>query len=369
MDLFRSLQRRKVGWRSVELNIRRSNLLEDSFTQCHSQYRGKGILGRLEVTYVDEDGYDAGGLTRHWFTSVVRELFNPNYGLFIPTENGRSFVANRSSMFVNQNALGYFEFAGQVIARALIDNCQVDAHLSHGLLKQLLGRPNTLRDIQDISVDVYDSLLWVLQNDPEDAELTFVHECDLFGKMETVELKPNGRNIFVTVDNRDTYVQCVVNQILKEQASEQTKAFSKGFYDIIPVDEMKMFRPDELDLLICGVPEIDVDDLLASCEFQLPYYIDHPVIQRFIEVLRSFSNTQKAQFLLYVTGSSQMPVGGLRNLATRAPLKIIGGPPPSHLPISHTCYHQLELPAYQDAETLKSKLVLAMTEGTTFGLT
>jgi E3 ubiquitin-protein ligase HUWE1 len=92
------------------------------------------------------------------------------------------------------------------------------------------------------------------------------------------------------------------------------------------------------------------------------------VILRFIQVLKSFSNEQKAQFLLYVTGSSQMPIGGLRNLANRAPLKISSGPPPDHLPISHTCYHQLELPQYPDEATLRKKLIMAMTEGGTFAI-
>jgi hypothetical protein len=71
------------------------------------------------------------------------------------------------------------------------------------------------------------------------------------------------------------------------------------------------------------------------------------------------SNEQKAQFLLYVTGFSQMPVGGLRNLATRAPLKISSGPSPDHLPISHTGCHQLELLQYADEAALRKKLIMA----------
>jgi E3 ubiquitin-protein ligase HUWE1 len=368
LNIFRSLQRTKICGRSVDLYVRRTAVLDDSFRQLRSQYPGKAILGRLHVTFDREEGYDVGGVTRDWYTAIVAEFFNPDYGLFLPTLHGRSYIPNPSSSVVNSNSLVYFELTGRVIARALIDNCQVDVHLSQGFLKQILGRANNLRDVQEVSIEVYESLLWILQNDPAEAGLTFAREYDVFGKIECVELKPGGKDILVTTENRDEYVQCLVDQILKNQASEQTAKFIQGFREIIPVDEIKMFRPDELDLLICGVPEIDVDDLIASCEFSPPYSPSHPVIQRLVNVLRGFSSPEKAQFLLYVTGSSQMPVGGLRNLAYRAPLTITPGPPPSHLPLSHTCYHQLELPAYPDEATQRTKLVLAMTEGTTFAV-
>jgi hypothetical protein len=40
-----------------------------------------------------------------------------------------------------------------------------------------------------------------------------------------------------------------------------------------------MFRPDKLDLLICAVPEIDADDLVASCQFHRPYSATHRAAQ------------------------------------------------------------------------------------------
>jgi E3 ubiquitin-protein ligase HUWE1 len=365
-NLFRSLQQNKVGDHQVSVRIARATVLEDSYREL-ARYKGRELLGHVRVTFQSERGIDMGGLTRDWFTAVVHELFNPDYALFSPTTFGRSYIPNRLSI-IHPNSLGYFELAGRIIARALIDNCLLDAHLSQGFLKQLLGMKTGLREIQDISVDIYESLLWILSNDPEDCRLTFTYEYNLFGQTETIELVPEGHTTPVTLENREEYVQCVVDQILKHEAPDQTKTFMKGFYELIPLDEIRMFRPDELDLLICGVPEIDVDDLVASCEFSRPYSIAHPVIRMLIDVLRSFSREQKAQFLLYVTGSSQMPVGGLRNLANRAPLKITGGPPPTHLPVSHTCYHQLELPAYPDEGTMRKKLLMAMTEGGTFAI-
>jgi E3 ubiquitin-protein ligase HUWE1 len=363
-NLFRSLQRDKVSGHRVSVHVARATLLEDSYREL-TAYKGREFLGCLRVTFQGEQGIDAGGLTRDWLTAVVGELFNPDYALFSPTTFGRSYVPNRLSV-VHPNSLGYFELAGRIIARALVDNCLLDAHLSQGFLKQLLGLKTGLREIQDVSVEIYESLLWILSNDPEDCGLTFAYEYNLFGQTETIELVPEGHSISVTLENREEYVQCVVDQILKHEAPGQTQRLMKGFYELIPLEEIRMFRPDELDLLICGVPEIDVDDLVASCEFSRPYSIAHPVIRMLIDVLRSFSREQKAQFLLYVTGSSQMPAGGLRNLANRAPLKITGGPPPTHLPVSHTCYHQLELPAYPNEATMRKKLLMAMTEGGTF---
>lgn len=46
------------------------------------------------------------------------------------------------------------------------------------------------------------------ENDIEDAlDLTFSTEDDRFGEVVTVDLKPNGRNIDVTNENKKEYVE------------------------------------------------------------------------------------------------------------------------------------------------------------------
>ena len=38
---------------------------------------------KLKVTFVGGPGLDLGGLTKEWFLLLLRELFRPEYGLFV----------------------------------------------------------------------------------------------------------------------------------------------------------------------------------------------------------------------------------------------------------------------------------------------
>lgn len=40
---------------------------------------------RLRIQFEGEEGIDAGGLTREWFVILSKEIFNPNYCLFLPS--------------------------------------------------------------------------------------------------------------------------------------------------------------------------------------------------------------------------------------------------------------------------------------------
>lgn len=41
---------------------------------------------------------------------------------------------------------------------------------------------------------------------------------------------------------------------------EQTKAFLDGFNEVVPLEWLKYFDERELELMLCGMQEIDVDD-------------------------------------------------------------------------------------------------------------
>ncbi len=49
---------------------------------------------------------------------------------------------------------------------------------------------------------------------------------------------------------------------------QQLKAFLTGFYEVIPRDLIGMFDEQELELLISGLPNVDVDDLQANTEYR-----------------------------------------------------------------------------------------------------
>lgn len=74
---------------------------------------------------------------------------------------------------------------------------------------------------------------------------------------------------------------------------------------------MKIFNASELELLICGQPKIDVEDLKANTEYS-NYTENSPQIQWFWKLMKDFSEEQKAWFLSFVTGTTQVPLDGFK---------------------------------------------------------
>lgn len=88
-----------------------------------------------------------------------------------------------------------------------------------------------------------------------------------FGKTEVKELKPNGQNIAVTEANKREYVQLACQMKMTGSIHAQIKSFLDGFYEIIPKNLISIFNEQELELLISGLPTIDIDDLKANTEY------------------------------------------------------------------------------------------------------
>jgi E3 ubiquitin-protein ligase HUWE1 len=123
----------------------------------------------------------------------------------------------------------------------------------------MLGKPVDHRDLESIDPEYYKSLQWMLANPIEGIiDLTFSVERDEFGVVEVVDLIPNGRNIAVTDENKAEYVRLIAEQRLSTEIKDQTDAILKGLYEIVPKEILQIFSERELELLISGLPEIDV---------------------------------------------------------------------------------------------------------------
>lgn len=101
----------------------------------------------------------------------------------------------------------------------------------------------------------------------------------------------------------------------------QIESFLEGLHDVIPKELLALFDHRELELMISGLPEIDsivkewhlVDDLKANTIYQ-NYTKDSLHIIWFWEILYSFDQETKANFLQFVTGTSKVPLEGFSGL-------------------------------------------------------
>ncbi|KAL5046852.1 hypothetical protein BDW71DRAFT_207011 [Aspergillus fruticulosus] len=354
----------------LQLAVRRDQVFLDSFRALYFKSAEELKHGKLNVRFHGEEGVDAGGVTREWFQVLARGMFNPDYALFIPVAADRTtFHPNRLSG-VNPEHLMFFKFIGRIIGKALYEGRVLDCHFSRAVYKCILSRNVSIKDMETLDLDYYKSLLWMLENDITDIITeTFAVETDDFGEKQTIDLIENGRNIPVTQENKEEYVQKVVDYRLVASVREQLDNFLKGFHEIIPPELISIFNEQELELLISGLPEIDVDDWKANTEYH-NYSASSPQIQWFWRAVRSFDKEERAKLLQFVTGTSKVPLNGFKELegmngVSRFNIHRDYGNK-DRLPSSHTCFNQLDLPEYDSYETLRQRLYIAMTTGSEY---
>ena len=86
--------------------------------------------------------------------------------------------------------------------------------------------------------------------------------------MQLVELKPGGRNIPVTYNNRIEYIHLLSHYHLNQRMERQFQAFRKGLNEVIPVLWLTLFNEQELQVLISvAQSSIDVIDLYNHTKY------------------------------------------------------------------------------------------------------
>ncbi len=251
-----------------------------------------------------EEGQDAGGLLREWYTIISREIFNPNYALFTTSPGDRvTYMINQSS-YCNTNHLSYFKFVGRLIGKAIFDNKLLDCYFTRSFYKHILGKVVKYNDLEAQDNALYKGLVYLLEHNVADmgTEMRFVYEVDDFGVVKTIELAPDGRNIVVTEANKHDYVKYMCQAKMTNSIRAQLSAFLEGFYALVPKKLISIFNEHELELLISGLPNIDIDDLKNNSEYH-KYSTNSLQVQWFWRALRSFDQADRAKFLQFVTGT------------------------------------------------------------------
>ncbi|KAJ3900167.1 hypothetical protein F5879DRAFT_887267 [Lentinula edodes] len=351
---------------TIQLNIRRARVFEDSFQQIMRKTGDQIKYGKLNIRFYEEEGVDAGGLTREWFQILARQMFDPNNALFQPCAADKLTYQPNKNSWVNPEHLTFFKFVGRVIGKAIYDGRLLDAYFARSLYRQLLGKPVDYKDVEWVDPEYYNSLCWILENDPTLLELTFSVEADEFGVNRIVPLKEGGDAIPVTQENKREFVQLSAQYRLYSSIKEQIEHLSAGFYEIIPKDLITIFNEQELELLISGTPDIDVDEWRAATEYN-GYTSSDPNIVWWWRALKSFNRDERAKVLSFATGTSRVPLNGFVDLqgvqgVQKFSIHRAYGES-DRLPQAHTCFNQIDLPQYSSYEMLRQQVLFAISEG------
>lgn len=157
---------------------------------------------KLKIEFAGEDGIDAGGLTKEWFLLLIRDLFNPQYGMFVYHADSNLFWFNPASLENEEE----FYLVGVVLGLAIYNSTILDIHFPLCCYKKLLGFPVNFEDLSVIMPTLARGLQQLLNFDGNVADVfcrDFVGTYEAFGQEHVVPLIENGDNIQVTEANRE----------------------------------------------------------------------------------------------------------------------------------------------------------------------
>uniref|UniRef100_A0A9J7ZV15 HECT-type E3 ubiquitin transferase n=1 Tax=Cyprinus carpio carpio TaxID=630221 RepID=A0A9J7ZV15_CYPCA len=373
-NFYRKLEAKGYGQGpgKIKLIIRREHLLEGTFNQVMAYSRKELQRNKLFIAFVGEEGLDYSGPSREFFFLLSQELFNPYYGLFEYSANDTYTVQiSPMSAFV-ENHLEWFRFSGRILGLALIHQYLLDAFFTRPFYKALLRLVTDLSDLEYLDEEFHQSLQWMKDNDITDIlDLTFTVNEEVFGQVIERELKSGGSNIQVTEKNKKEYIERMARWRVERGVMQQTEALVRGFYEVVDSRLVSVFDARELELVIAGTAEIDLNDWRSNTEYRGGYHDGHVVIRCFWDAVERFNNEQRLRLLQFVTGTSSVPYegfaalrgsNGLRRFCIEKWGKI------TSLPRAHTCFNRLDLPPYPSYPVLYEKLLTAVEETSTFGL-
>ena len=357
LDLF--LNRNKFN---LMLNIRRDHLIEDTLNELSKP--NVNLQSELKVKFTGEQGVDEGGVRKEFFILLIRQIFDPNYGMFSYNKKTRLYWFNHYSF---EPKIKY-ELIGKIFGLAIYNNTILDVKLPIVVYKKLLGIKPNLDDMKECDPELYHTLNYLVNNnDPnlkEELDTNFTVIDDKFGEKLVIPLKPNGENILIDINNKDEYVNLYIDWYFNESIKEYFNSFEKGFYCVFNSNLSKVLTPDELELIICGTQLLDFNELKKAALYE-EYTKDSETIKYFWEILLDFNEEEKKKFLSFVTGCDRAPIDGLGSLQITISN---GGTDIKQLPSAHTCFNNLILPDYKDKEKMKKAILTAINYSEGFGL-
>ncbi|ORX67732.1 HECT-domain-containing protein [Anaeromyces robustus] len=349
------------------LEINRNNIFDDAYSFIMNKTPSE-LKKRLKIKYIGESGLDAGGLLRDFFYQISKVIGDPNYSFFkYINDKNYELNINPESGIVEENHLRYFRFIGRIMGLALRQHQYLPIEFSYIFYKQLLNKTLCFKDLIFIDFDLYKQLNWLKDNEVEGLSLTFrIDEKDCFDNQSYVELIPNGSNIAVTDENKNEYINLVIQYKLDNtNVMDQFDALRKGFYELIPPTLISTFNEFDLKFLLTGNNEIDIEDWQNNTDYE-GYHENDITVTYFWIWVSELSKEDRVKLLVFATGNSQIPITGFKDLQGNGHIqhfKLKKAGDIDSLPISHTCFNRIDLPPYKSYEQLNKKLLLAISDG------
>ena len=371
------------------LVISRKNIFDESYNQFMTSTE-LNLHRNIQIYFIEEVAHDAGGVEREWYSTIFKEIFSEKKKFFykIDTKNeakGTFFISNEINEKYSEKKDKYYSFIGVLFAKALLDKILIPYKLNPIILKFFIfSNDNTaninsifnLDDIKYYDLEIYNSLNHLLTTNLDNNEDIFF-VWNINGK--EIELIDNGKNILVKNNNKQLFINKVIELICYKSIEIELNSLKEGFATLIPFNYIKIFNIEELSFVLSGQSIINLKDWKLNTVYKGDLKEKSQVIQFFWEVLSELNNEQLLLFYKFCTGSIGIPVDGFssisgpRNKIMKFTIECIkkndDNKKCNKLITAQTCFNSIILPEYKTKEEMKKAIYIILENDTNyFGL-
>ena len=300
--------------------VNRNNILEDSYNNFN-KIQTFNIARPLKIRFVNEQIVDEEGVYREWYQCMFKEILSPQKKLFVL--NPYKSLEPNTWLFCPKYPgmkLELYEFIGKLMIKVIVDIINVrNLLINRVLLKSILKRPVTLDDIKYYNLDLYQKLKYINDNqvrgNKQLESIRFVWNIKgLNNTLQEIELVQGGKNIFLNDSNKITFIDKVIYVEAIMPYDEQIKYTQKGLFSILEQNVRGIFSVEELNFLITGQENIDLNDWKENTIYKGAYNPNHPVIKMFWDKIGTMQKNELIKFLEFSTGTGSVQIDGFGSL-------------------------------------------------------
>ena len=317
---------------------------------------------QFKITFSGEMGIDLGGPSREFFELLNKALLFPseNVNLFRLTSDNHAIpTVHPNHLAKSAKELDLFEFAGKIVAKSVLNvlfdtNTHIPVRFSCSFYKMIIGEPIYFDDYEQFQPQTFK---YLSDKNVSVEDIKSVLEDD-----EIMDIYPPAKDLVnsLTESTRIPFLHNWAKLKIETTVEAQVNRFKKGFHELIPEELICIFTNSELELLFCGVPTISVENMRQYVSRRGE--ISPQTLEWFWGCLSTLPQADLARLLHFITGSSQIPIGGFA--AYDPPITIAASVSEvDSIPTAHTCFNELVLPRYSSYNKLLQAIYVALNYG------
>ena len=314
-----------------------------------------------------------GGPYRQFFSDVSHEL-NTVLKLLSPTPNNLSQKGEYkdrytlTSTYASNEALNQYEFLGKLMGICIRTGVHLTLDLCSIVWKKIINEKITEDDIFQYDEGLYNMINVLTKKDLTLEEFNEHFEGGLV--LNDDNTSSNNVKECITYDSNMKLKLKYINQVLTLKLTEcdiQINAIRKGLCSIIPVSLLKLITHSELEVLICGEKNVDIDLLKLNTNLSGDLTENSQNVKWLWEILREITDEERVKFIKFCWAQERLPHTNeeFEKHQVRFTIKPLSTTTNAKnkvdiFPRANTCFFHLELPEYTSKDKMKEKILQAI---------